>query len=224
MYREIRRKLGRINKSIIERYLQQNEIRKLHIGSGGNILDGWLNADLLPRSEKILQLDATKLFPLGDEEFDYIFSEHMIEHISYPQGQQMLSECFRIMKRNARIRISTPDLAFLIDLYKPDKSDLQKEYIKWATDRFIGYAPCSDDTFVINNFVRDWGHQFIYDEKTLSASLSKAGFTNIVKCGLNQSEDGLLRNLEHEKRMPEGFLALETITLEGTKLFDRGQL
>jgi hypothetical protein len=30
-------------------------------------------------------------------------------------------------------------------------------------------------TFVINNFVRDWGHQFIYDEPALSAALRESG-------------------------------------------------
>ena len=61
----------------------------------------------------------------------------MIEHISYPQGLFIMSECYRILKANGKIRISTPNLAFLIDLYKEDKSGLQQEYIKWATDQFI---------------------------------------------------------------------------------------
>src|SRR4030095_12453732 len=132
---------------------------------GDHLLDGWLNADLFPRSAMVLHLDATGPFPFGDEEFDYVFSEHMIEHISYAQGLHMLSECYRILRKNRKIRISTPNLAFLIDLYKERKSDLQNEYIKWATDEFISFAPGYTDTFVINNFVRDWGHRFIYDEK-----------------------------------------------------------
>ena len=206
-----------MDNGIIERYFSSHEIRKLHIGCGGHILDGWLNADLFPQSSIVLHLDATEPFPLGNEEFDYIFSEHMIEHISYSQGLQMLFECYRILRKNGKIRISTPNLAFLIDLYKEEKSDLQKDYIKWATDQFIRFAPCYDDTFVINNFVRDWGHKFIYNEKILSASLRKAGFTRVARYELSESEDEALQNLENEKRMPEGFLRLETITLEGTK-------
>ena len=76
----------------------------------------------------------------------------MIEHISYAQGLHMLSECYRIVRKNRKIRISTPNLAFLIDLYKERKSDLQNEYIKWATDEFISFASSYADTFVINNF------------------------------------------------------------------------
>jgi hypothetical protein len=66
--------------------------------------------------------------------------------------------------------------------------------------------------------VRDWGHQFIYDEKTLRLSLERAGFTNIVRCDLNHSEIDSFKNLENESRLPAGFLKLETLTLEGTKL------
>lgn len=132
----------------------------------------------------------------------------------------MLAECFRVLKEEGTIRLSTPDLSFLIDLYKDDKSNLQKEYIKWSTDTFIRDVHYYDDTFVINHFMRDWGHLFIYDEKTLRSSLEKAGFTRVTRCALNQSEDDSLRNLENEKRMPEGFLRLETITLEGRKLVD----
>src|SRR5713101_2679371 len=199
-----KRKFGRVDHGIIERYVSAEEIRKLHIGCGSNIINGWLNSDLFPVSSSILHLDATEPFPFGDNEFNYVFSEHMIEHISYSQGLRMLSECYRILREHGKIRISTPDLVFLIDVYKEEKSDSQNKYIQWATDEFIKYAPYSDDTFVINNFVRDWGHQFIYDEKTLQASMAKVGFKRITRCELNESEEETLRNLENENRMPEG--------------------
>lgn len=144
----------------------------------------------------------------------------MIEHVSYSNGLSMLMECHRVLKNNGKIRISTPNLQFLVDLYRPDKSELQKEYIKWATDNFFKDAPYYDDTFVINNFFQQWGHLFIYDEKTLQATLEKAGFTDIQRCELNESQNEHLKNLENEKRMPEGFLKLESLTLEGTKVIN----
>ncbi len=214
------RKFGRVDKVIIGCYFAKNEIRKLHIGCGGNILSGWLNTEVFPYSDNILHLDATDTFPFENDMFEYVFSEHMIEHISYSNGLRMLSECHRILRNNGKIRISTPNLQFLNDLYRDSKSELQMEYIKWATDNFIKSAPYYDDTFVINNFVRCWGHLFIYDEKTLRSSLERAGFSKIIRCDLNESRGEALRNLENEKRMPKGFLRLESFTLEGTKLLD----
>lgn len=211
-------KLGHVYNTIIESYFAEREIRKLHLGCGENILNSWLNSDFSPHFDEILHLDVTDTFPFSNDTIDYIFSEHMIEHISYLNGLTMLSECYRVLRNNGKIRISTPDLQFLVDLYKDDKSQLQREYIDWASDAFIKSAPYSDAIFVINNFVRDWGHLFIYDEKTLRASMEKVGFTEIIRCDLNESKHEPLRNLENEKRMPEGFLMLESFTLEGTKV------
>lgn len=211
------RNLINFDNNLKKEYFSKEKVKKLHVGCGDIILKGWLNADYYPKSDKILYLDATKRFPFNNDEFDYIFCEHMIEHIAYTEGMIMLSECFRILKSGGKLRISTPDLQFLIGLYSNDKSNLQCDYIKWAIDTFIRYSPCYQDTFVINNFVRDWGHKFIYDEKVLRASLEKLGFTNITRCELNDSASEELRNLENESRMPDGFLGLESMVLEGTK-------
>jgi predicted SAM-dependent methyltransferase len=206
-------------------YLQRPEERKLHLGCGRNILAGWLNADIEPCSPDVAYIDLTKPLPFQDACFDYVFSEHVIEHFSYQQGLAMLRESHRVLRPGGRIRVSTPDLAFVMGLYGAEKSDVQQRYIAWSTSyiawstgAFISEVPVSSDTFVINNFVRDWGHQFIYDEKELRASLLRAGFRDVERCALNDSSDENLRNLENERRLPPGFLRLETFTLEASKV------
>lgn len=221
--RSLQRKLRRLDSKLIKRYFKDEKTRKLHVGCGNNILDGWLNSDYSPISNKVLYLDATKKYPFKTGSFNYVFSEHLIEHIAYSDGLFMLQECHRVLRDNGKIRISTPDLKFLIDLYKNEKSKLQKDYIKYSTDRFIEYAPFYQDTFVINNFFRNWGHQFIYDEKTLRFLLEKAGFVNITRCNLNESTEDSLRNLENINRKPEELLKLETFTLEATKSYKNQQ-
>jgi predicted SAM-dependent methyltransferase len=216
---QVHRRFGAVDRQLINNYLQQNEIRKLHLGCGFNLIDGWLNSDYQPYPTDTLRLDATQTFPIEDNQFDYIFSEHMIEHLEYAGGSSMLKECFRVLRKDGTIRVSTPDLPFLIDLYRSDKSQQQVEYIKWATDNFVPDTDY-DDIFVINNFVRAWGHQFIYDEKTLRSSMKKAGFTNIIRCDLNRSVEAPFLDLENETRLPPGFLRMETLTLEGSKLKD----
>jgi predicted SAM-dependent methyltransferase len=198
-------------------YLNAPGLKKLHLGCGGNVLPGWLNTDLEPVVPGVLPLDLTQTFPFPDGTFDYVFSEHVIEHLSYAHGQLMLRQCHRVLKPGGRLRVSTPDLAFLVGLYSPEKSELQRRYIKWATKQFIPGAPYAEDTFVINNFVRDWGHTFIYDEKVLRDSLRNAAFQSIERCELKESPDPNLRGLENETRLPPGFLALETLTLEVVK-------
>lgn len=214
----IKNGFGYVDDRNIKKYISNHKIKKLHIGCGKNILDGWLNSDYYPENKMAIHLDATKKFPFDDNTFDYIFSEHMIEHISFLDGSIMLKECWRVLKPNGKIRISTPNMRFLIDLYKNEKSPVQAEYIKWAAGKVIKWAPYYDEIFVINNFVRDWGHVFIYDVKTLKYLLEKSGFVNVEEYCLNASDEKDLLNLENETRMPEGFLKLESLTLEGMKL------
>jgi predicted SAM-dependent methyltransferase len=197
-------------------YLANNRTKKLHIGCGGNILPEWLNTDYFPTNPNIAYLDATKQFPFQDGTFDYVFSEHMIEHITYADGLIMLKQCNRILKSGGKIRLSTPNLRFLVDLYSENKSELQERYIQWASDLFIKNGVYSD-TMVINNFVRDWGHVFIYDEKTLRLALEVSGFVDVHSYRINESDDPALKNLENEERMPAGFLQLESFTLEARK-------
>ena len=206
------------DRAVVRRYLAQSETKKLHIGCGKNVLPGWLNMDALPLLPDVLYFDAARRFFFQDEAFDYIFSEHMIEHISYHHSLNMLAECQRVLKPLGKIRISTPDLNFLVNLYRDDKSELHQRYVKWSARAFSnGTVPEDNAVFVINHFVRNWGHRFIYDEKTLREAMLNAGFTNLVKCDLQESEDPALCNLENEARLPLAFLRLETLTLEGTK-------
>jgi predicted SAM-dependent methyltransferase len=206
------------SKKAIEAYLGDgnNKPKRLHLGCGNHLLGGWLNSDYYPRNPLVVHIDATKTFPLPANSFEYVFSEHMIEHISYIDGLTMLAESCRILKSGGKIRISTPNLKFLIDLYSESKSQIQTDYIHWSINTLV-HCEEETDALVINNFVRDWGHQFIYDHATLRRSLERCGFVNVEPFEINESKDDSFRNLENESRMPAGFLRLETITLEATK-------
>ncbi|MDH3402346.1 MAG: methyltransferase domain-containing protein [Acidobacteriota bacterium] len=212
---------------IARSYLASAGTRKLQIGCGPRILPGWLNADYHPKTRDVLHLDATRRLPFADGVFDYVFSEHMIEHVAFAQGRKMIEECFRVLAPGGTVRISTPDLAFLIDLYRPDevparrRSPLQEEFLRHFLATEIEHrgrnAPEDYDTFLINKFVRAWGHEFLYDEKTLRYVLEASGFGEVTRCAVSESAHGDLRELENVSRKPEGHLGLESLVLEATK-------
>jgi predicted SAM-dependent methyltransferase len=213
-----RRRIERDRQKRITKYFYEHQVRKLQIGSSTNVLEGWLNTDLLPNTEEIMFLDATDRFPFEDFTFNYVFSEHMIEHIEYSKGINMLHECFRILKPGGKIRIATPDLYFLVDLYKSEKTELQSRYISWAVHTFLPHVGIHHDTFVINNFFRSWGHRFIYDFKTLNDAMSRTGYINIAHYRPSESDDQNLQGIEaHSKWIPDEFNRLETFVLEGSK-------
>jgi hypothetical protein len=65
--------------------------------------------------------------------------------------------------------------------------------------------------------MRAWGHQFIYDEKTLNYSFNKLGFVDISKFHICESKHDALKNLENIIRKPSEMLDLESFVIEGTK-------
>src|SRR3989344_4506916 len=91
------------NSGRIANYLSTNEIKKLHLGAGGNILEGWCNTDIYPDMKKGVFLDVTKKFPFSDNTFDYVFTEHTMEHIELRQGIRMLKECLRVLKPGGQL-------------------------------------------------------------------------------------------------------------------------
>jgi predicted SAM-dependent methyltransferase len=198
-------------------YLQKTTTPKLHIGSGWRPLDGWLNTDLelIPG---VMQMDATQRFPFGDGTFQYVYTEHMIEHVPYPQGKYMLRECHRVMRNGGVIRVITPDLAAIVRLYRGDLSADQKRYLSWFCQTFVPEQYPPDAVSAINAMFRLWGHQFIYDEATLADAMSAAGFSSVTRRVLGESDDSDLQNLGNEQRYPEGLLDYESLTLEGCKL------
>ncbi|MEM7338298.1 MAG: methyltransferase domain-containing protein [Actinomycetota bacterium] len=215
--RALIRGYGRTNAAVRRRHFAETDDPKLHIGSGWVPREGWLNVELHPVRSDVMNMDAAAPFPFDDGTFAYVFSEHMIEHISYVDGGRMLAECFRVLRPGGRIRISTPDIGFLVDLYGPGKSQLQENYIEYLTSFPDPEAPEPLDTFVINKYVRAWGHQFNYDEPTLRRHFEAAGFVDVSRFAVGESADPVLADMENVDRMPEGYLQLETFTLEAVK-------
>jgi|SRR6516162_4716974 predicted SAM-dependent methyltransferase len=212
----LRRSMLRIDDNLREEYLATTTVPKLHIGGGLHCLDGWLNTDvaLLPG---VVQLDATQPFPFAEAAFDYVFAEHMIEHVSFEGAMFMLRECYRVMKTGAVIRVTTPNLAAIVGLYSEHLSQLQRSYLGWFCKAHLGPDCPATPARAVNAMFRLWGHQFIYDEETLADMFRKVGFGEISRCPLMQSEHRELQNLENVKRYPKGLLDFESLALEARK-------
>ena len=199
-------------------YLAEPGPHCLEIGAGWNGRPGWLATDLNPPPGlDCIRLDATKSFEIPSKSFDFIYSEHMIEHVSFEDGRNMLEECNRILKPSGVIRIVTPSLGFLSRVMSSDRGMLEDSYRNWSVTTWVPEAPKVTNAFLLNNFMRAWGHAFIYDRETLELALQLSGFEPIVSCELNQSDHPLLCGLANVNKIPPGFLDLESMVLEGTK-------
>jgi predicted SAM-dependent methyltransferase len=203
----------------IERYLRTNDPHKLQLGAAENVRAGWLNTDLhgYGHGGELVYLDVRKRFPLPDESFDFVFSEHMIEHLSYPEGQHCLRECLRVLRPGGRLRIATPSLERLAALYVAEPTDVQRRYVDWAVDTLSPEADARLPGVVVNNFFRSWGHRFIYDPKTLGHALTSAGFVDIEECRVGESRHSELAGLEHHLAEQPELNEYETFVLEARR-------
>ncbi len=220
----VRKKIKRylITPIAVNSYLKSNQLKKLHLAAGMNYLTGWLNTDIASKDRKVIYLDVTKPFPFEDNTFDYIFGEHLIEHLTYKQGGRMLYECWRVLKPGGKIRLATPDLETFVGLFNKDKNGMNQRFVKWNTGKFLSKLAkhkIYSATFVINSIFYNHGHKFIYDIKTLNSSLEKAGFKNIVPFSYGESNDEHLRAIEsHGKAVDNEEMAkFETLILEAVK-------
>jgi predicted SAM-dependent methyltransferase len=205
----------------LRRLYQTHDLIKVTLGTGTTIHPGWIDTDYKPLTGNILYLNATKRFPFADRSVDYFHTEHMIEHLPLMSAQFIFRECHRTLKPGGKIRIATPDVMNLVRLLTEPNDPASAEYATWALrlvpPRIEAGTPLTPG-MVFNNFVRDWGHQFIYDQATLTVLLTKAGFVSVRRCEINQSDDQNLTALEQrDKAIGDVANQFETMVLEGTK-------
>lgn len=157
---------------------------KLHLGCGTQHFTGWINVDIISSADVVH--DLTKPLPFEDNSAECIFNEHFIEHLTYDQGKKFLEECYRVLIPKGILRISTPNLDWLIKCYIENKTDEWKD---------MGWNP-ETECRLMNEGLRLWGHQYVYNETELKSLIKSVGFVKIVNEEWGKSKFEDLKNRE----------------------------
>ncbi len=172
----------------------------LHIGCGSVYFDGWVNMDLdSPKADR--HHDMRQPLPYDDNSVSFIYNEHFIEHLSVAEGLAALKEFYRVLAPGGVVRIATPDLRYVLFRY----------FFFWRRQDWLktyGYQWIQTRAEMINIGMREWGHQYLYDEEELGRRLREAGFERMVRKRLNRSDFPQLRGRETRK---DSKLILEAI-------------
>ena len=93
----------------------------LNIGAGKFMKPGWDVVDWYINDKyidyKVILLEKTSL-PIEDNKYSYVFTSHLIEHLSDEADENLFKEVYRIMKKGGIFRISCPDGEKAINAYK----------------------------------------------------------------------------------------------------------
>ena len=143
---------------------------KLELGSGPKQgTDGWITVDMDPACD--LYWDLRHGIPFENGSVEMIYSQHLFEHLSFPQIQALLAECVRVLADGGTFSICVPNARLYIDAYL-GLTEIPREH-------FDQWPPAYNNTTAIDalNYVAymEDEHKYMFDEVNLLHILRSAG-------------------------------------------------
>ena len=139
---------------------------KLHLGSAGRRLPGFLNVDREFSEGIDLVADVGDLSAFGEETVQEIYSSHTFEYFDRDEAALVLKEWIRVLQPGGRLYLSVPDFSQLVEIYRLSGS-LQTVigplFGKW-------HNPNNSETIY---------HRTVWDQAALIDALESAGFVEV---------------------------------------------
>jgi len=174
---------------------------KINLGSGHWKLEDWVNVDIDRESQPDVCANLAGGLPFASGVASLMHTEDFIDQLELEQAAEFLLECHRILIPGGVLRVLTPDMRKMAEMYLNDPEQLKT---LWKT--FVG-VPLSLDTAgeIFNIGMRFAGHTFLYDEQTFKALALRCGF-DARRVEYRHSEVPELRGLD--LRSPENAISL----------------
>jgi predicted SAM-dependent methyltransferase len=173
----------------------QDRHLKLHIGSGGQDLDGWVNVDVAPAP---LAMNVKWGLPFEEGAADYAFLCHFLEHLFYPaEALSVLADIHRVLAPGGVLRVVVPDIEKCLRAYvEEDETFFKSRRETWdwwrepetRLEDFLAYAGAGPSPGRLFE-----AHKFGYDFETLSHLLRRAGFQTVERSDYMASRHAALR-------------------------------
>jgi predicted SAM-dependent methyltransferase len=166
----------------------------LNLGCGPHIYPGWVNADDYAPKRRLRErafkpdwmLDITRPWRCPDDYWDGIFSQHVIEHVSYSAAVGVFKECYRTLKPGAWMRVCVPDLAKYVRYYRGEIGD----------DRLFSFPhPAVAISFLTQMHM----HRSVWDSDLMTKVLGEIGFRDAAAVSFGHGSDARLVKDDAEK-------------------------
>jgi len=174
--------------------IKYKDIRKkypyLNLGCGNNFYNNFINVDILVNKKLLfsniknyLYMDVSKKWIFPKNYFEGIYTEHLLEHLTYKVAIDVLQKCYNSLKDGGVIRIIVPSL---------DKYLQNQEII----NEYNGYK-----ALAISNLTQNTGHISTWDFKLMKDILHEIGFSEVVKLDFKKGKNfALLKDTEVRKK------------------------
>jgi len=196
-----------LNRPFAERRLatllgQQAPPYRVHIGSGGVDLAGWINTDISFQTR--YWLNVVRPWPFSPGTVSHVYSDNVIEHLSLEAGRVFLGHSLRALEPGGIIRTVTPDAAGCVRAY------LRRDPATLDALRAAG-VQAEHAVDVIRSTFSLWGHHagYVYDEDALRTELERAGFIGAERVVVGQSSDPTLRGIDRTEDRANFFVVME---------------
>ena len=157
-------------------------VRKVHVGCGPHaLLEGWCNSDVRAFAGVDHVMDATGPWPFRD--LTHVFGEHFIEHLEIDRAIDFLVHAGSSLAPGGRIRLSTPNLAWVMAAHVLHGDDIDVEQ---RLER----------TLALNRGFYGWGHRFLWTAEMLTGVMASLGYQQVELHEYGQSGDPELAGLE----------------------------
>ncbi len=122
------------------------------------------------------QLDIGEPLPFADGALEWVYAEHLIEHVPLPTAVSWLTEVRRVLAPGGLLRLTTPDLRKYVEGYLSGDKFFARH--RRRVDLAIGVAPAmpARNAFMFNQIFYLYGHRWLYDLQELQYVLGQAGF------------------------------------------------
>jgi len=212
------RSLRHIDELAIEAYLAQTDEPRLAIVDAfAGEHAGWLCAAANPKVRDVVCLRSGIQLPSPDAAFGVIYIEHSLELRSVARGELLLRECYRLLKPGGLLRVSTMNLAFVLDLLRTSDDERIGQYMKYCHETFPEYVAEPRAEYLVNSLFRDYGHKFLYSEAMVHDVLAVAGFTGVTTRSADTSSREDLQHLHHGRDIRSDILEVEGLFVEATR-------
>lgn len=150
-----------------------------------------------------VELDISEPLPFEEGSLDWVYAEHLIEHVTPPVARAWLTEVRRVLAPGGVLRLTTPDLARYVEGYAG--GGFFATHRRRMRAAGVGPPMPPRPAFMFNQLFYLYGHRWIYDLAELTHVLTRAGFAQdaVRRCGFRSGARADVAELDRVLRKDE---------------------